>query len=316
MLIIKFPNIETYIESQCKYSDYIIEQIKKYNNILYEFDEIPVDVLSCELLIQGKINTYILINCEHDLDNDMLMDNINIIYSMIEDDEQIVIHPDSEELPRIYDLFYRENSCSDYEHFSNYRKNYHSQLDKFKDNSIHVINGKLMKSSDIIELLKPDIESIESLYTHYKNKHDNEIIEKEKKRKQDINDILKILIDEHPTNFITENSYVRYCLYEALDMYALQYGKVWVQRIKKKKDLYAEYPMCKKHKCRLTGGCDCCSDPWCCGPNCDMCFSNPCNYAVDEGDFLYNAKVTVSLQIYYKREDIGKRLLKYFPRNK
>lgn len=137
----------------------------------------------------------------------------------------------------------------------------------------------------------------------------------EKEHLKDINDMLKNIIDNKPKFIATENSYIRLCIYKALEIYALQYGRVWIRRKKEMKSYFSEYQQCYKHKCGLFGACDCCSDPWCCGPNCIECGQwSKCKYAVDVGDFMYKAKVTAGLEIFYDESEVAKLKLKSFPR--
>lgn len=313
MLIINYPNIEVCILAQSEHSSYIRKQIKKYNVILYKFDEVPNDILELERVIRGRQSTYIYFNVEHDLDEDTLEDDLSILHSLedIHDDKQVVQHSKSEILPALENFQSPDEYCK-YEFYSNYRYQYHQVIDAYKGISMHVIDGVLMQSHDIMQKLKSDIERVEEYYNYYKREHEQKKYEKELDKRKIVNDILKILIVERPTNVVTKNSYYRYCLYEALELYALQFGRVWVQRVNQRKDIIAKHPMCTKHKCSLRGSCDCCSDPFCCGPTCDLCFHDPCPYAVDEGDVMYNAKVTVSLNIYYEKPK--NRILKSFPR--
>lgn len=140
---------------------------------------------------------------------------------------------------------------------------------------------------------------------------------KYKDNEEDVNKILIEIINTKPSFYRTQNSYVRSCLYEALEIYSLQYGRIWVKRRKEMIPIYAKYPHCIKHGCGLYGSCDCCSDPWCCGPHCEKCNDwrpySKCRYAVDEGDLMYNAKITVGLEIFYNKSEIGKLKMRSFP---
>lgn len=52
----------------------------------------------------------------------------------------------------------------------------------------------------------------------------------------------------------------------------------------------------------LTGACDCCDDPFCGGPYCEMCDDiYYCDHAVDSGEELYSCKTTVGLNIFYEK---------------
>lgn len=110
------------------------------------------------------------------------------------------------------------------------------------------------------------------------------------------------IITEKPAEIYTENSFERKAVYTAIERVNEKLDwDMKCTRIKKYIDFYAKYPICTKHKTGLTGGCDCCSDPWCYGPNCADCGPYEyCDYAVDEGDLMYKGRVPVGLRLYYK----------------
>lgn len=165
MLVISFPNIEEYLLSQSNYSNYIKKQIKKYNYILYVFDTASDDVLIYESLLRGKIKTYIHILLPHDLEQEILDDNIVFVYETPKDDDQIVRHCNSEYLPTIDDLLFYDPiySTNRNEYFSEFKRRFHKNIEKFKGHNMHVINGKLMQSHQVLSFLNKDIQKIESV---------------------------------------------------------------------------------------------------------------------------------------------------------
>lgn len=110
------------------------------------------------------------------------------------------------------------------------------------------------------------------------------------------------LKDSKPTFFSTRNSYDRLHAYTALELfnktqYPLQARcrrkRAWIKPI-------SQYTQCQKHKAELTGACDECDDPFCCGPCCEECSKfKICRHAVEKGDELYKRKVVVGLEIEY-----------------
>lgn len=154
-------------------------------------------------------------------------------------------------------------------------------------------------------------------------------IKNDEKLIKDVEIMLQYIIDTQPSYIQTPNPYVRLTVYKALDEYVKDHDKVWIMRKNEKQVQYAKYTMCYRHKCNLTGACDCCSDPFCGGPYCEECddsiyarWANKrgddyyCPYAVEKGDEMYKSKVTVGLYIYYKESDKPYKKLKQFPRPK
>lgn len=122
--------------------------------------------------------------------------------------------------------------------------------------------------------------------------------------KKKINETINFIIDTKPNFIQTKNNYERKIIYEALEQIELQYNMVInCNRSKKWIPQIADKDMCSKHKCGLIGGCTCCSDPWCCGPNCEKCGRwSICRYAVYEGDEMYKSKVCVGIKLYYEND--------------
>lgn len=142
-----------------------------------------------------------------------------------------------------------------------------------------------------------------------------------------INNFLNEIIEKKPTFIETKNSFVRMCLYEALEIYSARarsllefdsnrhtdtYGQIWCQRKKLIKPISFKYPICKKHGYKLTGGCDSCNDPWCCGPYCKKCGYKYCEYAIHQGKYYHSGKVTIGLNIFYNKPNFK---CKSFPKN-
>lgn len=127
-----------------------------------------------------------------------------------------------------------------------------------------------------------------------------------------INSFLNEIIEKTPTFIETKNSFVRMCLYEALEIYSNTYRQIWYQRKKSIKPTFSKYPICKKHGCKLTGGCDSCNDPWCCGPYCIKCGYKYCEYAIHEGEYYHSGEVTIGLNIFYNEPNFK---CKSFPKN-
>lgn len=130
--------------------------------------------------------------------------------------------------------------------------------------------------------------------------------------KNKVNEIINTILTTKPKFIETKNSYDRKIIYEALEQLELQYNfNVNCNRSKKWVQQYAEYTMCSKHKCGLSGGCDCCSDPFCCGPYCDQCSNyNYCRYAIEKGDCMYKSKICIGINLYYDRQKIRFKKLK------
>lgn len=164
MLVISFPDLESYLKSQDKYSVYIKKQIRKYKYILYIFDEPSDDVLRYERLIRGRISTYIHILLPHDLEQEMLVDNIVFVYETPKDDCQRVRHEKSEHLPTVDDLLFYDQAYSNsrIDYFLKCKNDFHKQIEKFKGHDMHVVNGKLMQSYQVLKLLQKRIDLLES----------------------------------------------------------------------------------------------------------------------------------------------------------
>lgn len=128
-----------------------------------------------------------------------------------------------------------------------------------------------------------------------------------------VQQFLQTLVRERPETLATPSSFHRLCAYEALEIFGLQFGTVWAHRRRERVTTVAKFPQCRKHRCGLTGGCECCSDPWCSGPNCEECGSwKICRHAVDEGDVLFAGKETTALCVLYTRPAATK--IRAFPR--
>jgi hypothetical protein len=121
------------------------------------------------------------------------------------------------------------------------------------------------------------------------------------------------IINTKPQFVETKNSYERKIVYKALEHLELQHNIIVnCNRFKKWIPQIANKDMCSKHKCYLSGGCDCCSDPWCCGPNCSECGKwNICRYAVYEGDEMYKSKICVGVNLYYDGQKIKFKKIKF-----
>lgn len=122
--------------------------------------------------------------------------------------------------------------------------------------------------------------------------------------KNKIDEMMNFIVNTRPKFIETKNSYDRRIVYEALEKIELLYNIIInCNRSKKWVAQFADRDMCSKHKCSLIGGCTCCSDPWCCGPNCENCGRwSYCRYAVYEGDEMYKAKMCIGINLYYDNE--------------
>lgn len=116
-----------------------------------------------------------------------------------------------------------------------------------------------------------------------------------------INEMVNFILNTKPNFIETKNSYDRKIIYESLEKIELLYNiTINCNRSKKWVAQFADRDMCSKHKYGLTGGCTCCSDPWCCGPNCEKCGRwRVCRYAVYEGDEMYKSKICVGINLHY-----------------
>lgn len=129
-----------------------------------------------------------------------------------------------------------------------------------------------------------------------------------------VQQFLRDLVHNRPDLLLTPSSFHRMCAYEALTIFGMQFGTVWAQRRREQVVTLAQYPQCRKHRCGLTGGCDCCSDPWCGGPNCEQCGRwETCRHAVDEGDVLFTGKQATALRVFYTKADVVAKM-RAFPR--
>lgn len=104
----------------------------------------------------------------------------------------------------------------------------------------------------------------------------------------------------------TKNSYERHLLYKALE----KHGNIWCQRKKIYKDIYTKSYMCNKHKCYVI------ADEYEGEYMCNKCPKgiyryNNCIDVLYPNELLYHTKITIGLNIFYEKTNIGK--LKYFP---
>lgn len=108
---------------------------------------------------------------------------------------------------------------------------------------------------------------------------------------------------ERPNFIATNNSFERKCVYTALEnINRTDDIKILCNRKKEWKEIYAHDNICKKHNKKLSGSCDLCDDPWCCGPYCEDCESqyvDYCAHGVNEGDYLYKSRICVGINLYY-----------------
>lgn len=302
--IIKLGNMKLseYIELQNNLLYYIPHKIKQYDIIIYSLGLYDNSEDIHELykkLIKGKTTTYFLIPPGYSLDfaeifNDF-EDDIQIAFNIndIKDDKQSFLHYSSEKIKtnEIEDDYF--DLKDDYERYL-YLTEKIKYFESFKGrSSLYIINGKLMSYIQINEECDYNIEKS-------KMRIDQLNCQKEiDDRKNNVMHFLNLINNEKPNYIKTENRYIRSCVYEALEKY---HSKIWCQRKKENIKIIAQYPQCRKHKCRLTGACDCCDDPFCCGPYCEMCDDiYYCNHAVDSGEELYSCKTTVGLNIFYEK---------------
>jgi len=125
-----------------------------------------------------------------------------------------------------------------------------------------------------------------------------------KQYKKQIDNMMEFIIQTKPNFIETKNSFERKIIYESLEQIFLFYNiKINCNRSKKWIPQIANGTMCYKHKCGLTGSCDCCSDPWCTGPNCEICGKwEICRFAVEKGDEMYKSKICVGINLYYNND--------------
>lgn len=126
-----------------------------------------------------------------------------------------------------------------------------------------------------------------------------------------IYEMVDYIVQKKPKFIKTTNSYDRKIVYKALEEILLIYNlKIKCNRSKQWVSQFAKKTMCYKHKCELTGACDCCSDPWCNGPNCEQCGKwEDCRFAVEKGDFMYKSKICVGINLFYECEKIKEKKL-------
>lgn len=107
-----------------------------------------------------------------------------------------------------------------------------------------------------------------------------------------------------PSYIATASSYERKCIYEAINK-LLNDSKykftIKCHRVHKYTVDIANVDMCKKHRMPMTGACELCSDPFCCGPECPECYEDevPNKYWALKGDSLYPHRTTIGLKLYY-----------------
>lgn len=302
--IIKLGNIKLskYIELQNNLSSHIKLAIEKYDVIVYSLgshDESENIHHLYEKLIKGKIATYFLIPPGFSLDFAEVFedfdDDVNTVFNINEivNDDQSLSHNsvnviDTNEIKD--DFFDLEKDIHRYLYLKKKITYFEGKKHKY---GIYIVNGKLKSHIQINEDCDYNIDKCNIRISQLNCQ--SEIDQREAKVQQ----IFDILINDKPTMIKTHNTYDRSCVYEALERYP---GKIWCQRYKVLKKEIAEYPQCKKHRRSLSGGCDCCCDPFCCGPYCDMCGNYEyCRHAADVGDELYPYKATVGLNIFYEK---------------
>lgn len=286
-------SLEEYINKQDFLLNCIKSNISQYDIIIYYFKDITDKEIFFDKLIKGKFSTYLVgFNIESILD--------------IKDDNQGVTYSFSENIDKneIKDEFF--DLETDYKRYLYLQKRIKYFENNKRNGLFYIVNNRLQSSKKINE----DIEYIIEKCNFRISLLDCQV--EIDNHKEKVNRLLSIIVNEKPKFIKTETSYIRLCLYEALELYGLKHGKVWVKRQKELRREIAKYPQFKKHKCGLRGCCNCCSDPWCCGPYCDMCYSNDyCRHAIDAGDELYPTKVTVGLEIFYERPKMN---CKSFPK--
>lgn len=119
-------------------------------------------------------------------------------------------------------------------------------------------------------------------------------------------------IQANKPNFInTNNSYDRYCVYNALEKYAKNCDDIWFNKSYKKHPYYATETICKKCKCivkeydveNYESYCGGYTYYWC--NNCNMC--KPISKVWCKNDFMYNAKQPYKINIYYTKPNFKTR---------
>jgi hypothetical protein len=115
------------------------------------------------------------------------------------------------------------------------------------------------------------------------------------------NNYIQQITQTKPTFIATANSFQRKCVFSAIEKINETIDtKITCNRKHGWYRPIATRTMCQKHKTGLRGACDCCSDPFCEGPYCDMCsFTTYCKHAVDVGDKMYKTKVVVGINLFH-----------------